>query len=585
MKQFQFEYASIGKLKRELDKINQWRKSRITSRVIFECYAEDIDREQIESTCEIIEQEMPDALYMGCSSNGNVIEGGLSHAPIGVVCTICEFPSTEAKLLHYALDKDSVDSVVEQLKRQLQKNPWVKAISMLVTIRGMSMTRFCDSISEINPDIQIFGGGAFNPDLNNDRACVFSKMCGYTEKGVVFLLLGGDDLNVISTHITGWKPLGKVFKVTKAKGCILQELDGLPAYNAYYRYLNIPNDEHFFNNTLEFPFFYRHHGIDILRAPVSSNPDGSLTMTSDIEENVSARIAYGDPWTILKSIQDDGKKIADFQPEAVKLFSCAARLTYWGADEVSKETFPFQNIAPTSGFYTSGEFLRTGGFLNQHNVTLVIGAFREGEIDESVHLEIQSELLYGKVPMINRLATFIDAATVELEEANKKLAEMAITDSLTVLLNRAEIQNRIRQSLEAFQDGNAGFSLAMLDIDFFKQVNDSFGHKEGDNVIVKLTEIIRQTLQKIAPKASAGRWGGEEFMLLLPGSDLAGATRVADVIRSAFAAVDFPAASHKTISVGVTEARMDDTVDTLSVRADNALYDAKNQGRNRIVAK
>ncbi|MBP5246797.1 MAG: diguanylate cyclase [Fibrobacter sp.] len=585
MKQFQFEYTSIGKLKRELDKINQWRKSKVVSSVIFEFYAEDTERSQIELACEIIDREVPDAIYMGCSSNGNIIEGGLSSSPIGVVCTICEFPSTQVKLLHYVLTAESVTDVVSDLKKQLAKNPWVKAVSMLMTMRGMSMTPFCDAFTDINPEIEMFGGGAFNPDLNNDEACVFSKNRGYTSKGVVFLLFGGEDMHVMTTFITGWKPLGKEFKVTKADGCVLQELDGKPAYEAYYRYLNIANDEHFFNNTLEFPFFYRHHGIDILRAPISSNEDGSLTMTSDIDKNVTARIAYGDPWTILESIQRDGRHIADFQPEIIKIFSCAARRTYWGDDEISKETFPFQSIAPTSGFYTSGEFLKTDGYLNQHNVTLVVAALREGPRDSNVHFEMQNEQFAGKVSMINRLATFIDAATMELEEVNKKLAEMAISDSLTGLLNRGEIQHRINECLKLYKENGPKFSLIMFDIDYFKRVNDNFGHKEGDTVILKLTEIAKKTVQDLAPDGSVGRWGGEEFMVLLPNAGSDKAMRVAEVIRTTFAAVDFPAAHHKTISVGVTEALPSDSSDTLSVRVDGALYVAKENGRNRIVVK
>lgn len=585
MKQFQFEYTSIGKLKRELDKINQWRKSKVTSRVIFECYAEDIDRLQIENACEVFDQEMPDALYMGCSTNGSIIEGGLSHSPIGVVCTVCEYPTTEAKILHYPISEESAESVVQSLKQELAKNPWVKAISMLVTIRGMSMTKFCDAFTGINPDIKIFGGGAFNPDLNNNDACVFSKICGYSEKGVVFLLMGGEDLNVMSTFITGWKPLGREFKVTRADGCILRELDGRPANEAYYRYLNIPNDEHFFNNTLEFPFFYKHHGIDILRAPIASNPDGSLTMTSDMEENVSARIAYGDPKTILNSVQEDGKKIADFQPEVIKMFSCAARRSYWGADEVSKETFPFQSIAPTSGFYTSGEFLKTGDYLNQHNVTLVIGAMREGKKDENVHFEMQSEILSGKVSMINRLATFIDAATKELEEANRKLSQSAILDSQTNLLNRSAIQGCVEKSLETFQKEGQKFSLAIIDIDNFKQINDSVGFNKGDRIIQKLSDMIQQSLQKLSPEATAGRWSGEKFLLLLPNSNKEQASRVVDVIRSAFAAVDFSDAHYQTLSAGVTEIHPEDSFDSLCIRANNALHDARNQGRNCVAIK
>lgn len=582
MKQFQFEFSGVGKLKKELDKIKQWRMSKVTSSVVFSIYAENTDREQIELASEIIESEMPDALYLGCSTNGTITEGRLSDSPFVVVCTVCEYPSTQAHLLQYTLTEDSAIDVVENLKKELEKRPWVKAIELLATLRGMSMTPFCEACNDINPDIQIFGGGAFNIDINNDNACVFSKAKGYSEKGVIFLLTGGDDLIVHTTHITGWKPLGREFHVTKANGSILQELDGKPAYDAYYKYLNIPNNEHFFYNTLEFPFFYKHHGINILRAPIASNDDGSLTMTSNIEQDVYARIAYGDPWTILNCIEEGGREIAKFQPEILKVFSCAARRTFWGNDEISKETGPFQSIAPTSGFYTSGEFLRCENELIQHNVTLVIAAMREGAIEETSQFKMSSETFSGKVSMINRLATFIDAATAELAEANQKLAKMAIEDSLTTLYNRAETQRRIISALKQFNEANKKVSLIMMDIDNFKMVNDTYGHKEGDNVILGLTKVIKEVVQKHNPEASCGRWGGEEFMVVLPDVDCEKAAEIANEIRTTFAAIMFPMARRKTISIGVVEALRGESADMVCVRVDSALYEAKNNGKNQV---
>jgi len=582
VKQFQFEFSGVVKLKKELDKINQWRKSKINSSVVFNIYAENTDQEQIELACEIIESEMPDALYLGCSTNGTITEGRLSDSPFVVVCTICEFPSTQVQLLQYPLTRETALDVMAALRKELDKRPWVKAIELVATLRGMSMTPFCEACTEINPEIQIFGGGAFNIDINNNNACVFSKAKGFSEKGVVFLLMGGDDLHIYSTHITGWKPLGREFHVTKANGNILKELDGKPAYDAYYKYLNIKNNEHFFYNTLEFPFFYKHHGINILRAPIASNADGSLTMTSNMEENVYARIAYGDPWTILNCINEGGREIEKFQPEMIKVFSCAARRTFWGNDEISKETGPFQSIAPTSGFYTSGEFLRCNNELIQHNVTLVIAAMREGEINDNATFHMETEKFAGKVSMINRLATFIEAATAELAEANEKLAKMAIEDSLTNLYNRAETQRRIVSALKEFNESSKKVSLIMMDIDNFKMVNDTYGHKEGDNVILGLTKTISEVVKKHDPEASCGRWGGEEFMVVLPGIDSERAADIANEIRTTFAAIMFPMARRKTVSIGVVEALRGETADMVCVRVDSALYEAKNNGKNQV---
>ena len=209
----------------------------------------------------------------------------------------------------------------------------------------------------------------------------------FSSNAILIVFYGGEDFYVSSINVTGWKPLGRKFHVTKSEGSILYELDGIPAYDVYRKYLNINNDENFFYNTLEFPLFYEHNDTTILRAAVASNADGSLTMTSDIDVGSIVRISYGDPRTIVESIRQDSRVIRDFQPDLLHIFSCAARLTFWTSKEPTYEIQPFRDISQAAGFFSHGEFLRTSGNLNQHNVTLVIAAMREGPVDAAEQAE------------------------------------------------------------------------------------------------------------------------------------------------------------------------------------------------------
>lgn len=104
-----------------------------------------------------------------------------------------------------------------------------------------------------------------------DDFCVLTKAYGFSETSIIIVFYGGEDFHVDSIKVTGWKPLGREFHVTKSQGSLLQELDGILAYDVYHKYLNIKNDENFFYNTLEFPLFYEHNDTTILRTPVSSN--------------------------------------------------------------------------------------------------------------------------------------------------------------------------------------------------------------------------------------------------------------------------------------------------------------------------
>ena len=379
MRQFQFEYDSKLSFTREIVKLDKWCKTRICTNVVFNIFSETPDKGVLMDICTVIDTVMPYALYMGCSSNGNIVDGALSENPIAITCTVFEYPSTRIKMLQYDFRADTQKSVAQSLISEVNEMGGVKAVEMLMTIRGMSLSEFCNCMADMPKEVEIFGGGAFNTDINSDVACVFTNEKGLSGASIAFLLIAGEDFHIQTNYVTGWKPLGRDLHITKANGSLLQELDGKPAYDTYYKYLNIKNDENFFYNTLEFPFLYKHNNIDIMRAPTASTPEGALVMTSDMEENVTARIAYGDPWTILDCINQECRAIKKFAPEIIHIYSCAARRTFWGDHEASNETMPFHHIAPVSGFYTSGEFLRTNGFLNQHNVTLVISAMREGD--------------------------------------------------------------------------------------------------------------------------------------------------------------------------------------------------------------
>ena len=122
----------------------------------------------------------------------------------------------------------------------------------------------------------------------------------------------------------------------------------------------------------------------------------------------------------------------------------------------------------------------------------------------------------------------------------------------------------------------------MLDIDNFKQVNDTYGHQEGDMVIIALGKILHNEEMAYTDKFSAGRWGGEEFMLLLHDTDVSAASFIAELIRQCFANTSFPTVRMQTISLGVTQTTEDDTLDSLCTRVDAALYKAKKSGKNKV---
>lgn len=587
MKQFQIIYNNAAE--EFLGELKKFRQMWDTPpKMMFQIFSEVLEKDAIGSVCRAIEQVFPDVPWFGCSTSGNLVDCGLSPEII-VVATVFEKESSQFKVFQYDTREKSAEWIAQKMIEDSKKSPWLRAIELYFTIPEGSTTKFCDGLKEVAPEVQIFGGVSCSDDITSDASCVFSSEGGFSENAIIAVFYGGDDFHVNSIKVTGWKPLGRKFRVTKSEGSILHELDGIPAYDVYYKYLRINNDENFFYNTLEFPLFYEHNDTTILRVPVASNADHSITMSSDIEVGSTVRISYGDPKTIVESIATDSQRIREFQPDLLHIFSCAARRTFWTANESTYELKPFKDIAPSVGFFSHGEFLRANNCLNQHNVTLVIAAMREGDAELAEVQDLSGRrIAMSKIPLVSRLATFISATSLELEEmnsrleiANENLKAAAITDGLTGLFNRAETQRRIEQCLSNIDKEK--FSIIMMDIDHFKQVNDTYGHQEGDSVIVSLANILYNEQIRSSSKYSAGRWGGEEFMLLLPDADITAASCIAELIRQCFENTAFPSVRSQTISLGVTQATDEDTLNSLCTRVDSALYRAKKTGRNRVV--
>lgn len=585
MKQFQFSYKDDDSFYKELEKIHRWCRKNPSYTVLFRIYSKDMDPAHIKHVCDILDEKMPDAMYMGCTSHANLLRGALEPSDIILSCTVFEYETTQVKLMQFPFAEENAKEVVDELRAYCDANPWVSTVELHVTMLGMSVREFCDEMSSLRSDIQVFGGGAYNPAMDDAEMYVFSKGNGFTSHGIVFLLLGGSDFHASSTYIAGWRPLTRQFKVTKSNGAVLQELDGEPAFNIYQRFLKISKSDNLISNTLEFPLFMDYKGLDVLRCPLGLFDDGSLMMATEVPEGSTVRIAYGDPETILRSIRHDGQGIVEFQPEAIQTFSCAARKAFWGDENISDETGLFNGVASTFGFYTSGEFIRIDGGLRNFNITLVLVAMREGEPKNDALVNIHETKLDNieseeRIPLIRRFVSFIEATTKELEETNKKLAVASITDGLTNLYNRAEIERGIKSALK--QKNADALCLLMLDIDNFKKINDVYGHKEGDNVIIALSDVLRDALTCVS-SAHVGRWGGEEFMVLLQDMSLKQAAAYAEKIRASFASVTYEKAGSQTVSIGVAQAKEGENADALCNRVDTALYTAKANGKNQIV--
>jgi diguanylate cyclase (GGDEF)-like protein/PAS domain S-box-containing protein len=172
----------------------------------------------------------------------------------------------------------------------------------------------------------------------------------------------------------------------------------------------------------------------------------------------------------------------------------------------------------------------------------------------------------------------------ELTEIKKQLEVSSRTDPLTSLLNRRGLEQEMVFEKNRMDRSGNPFSLVLCDIDFFKKINDTYGHDAGDYILSKFAQIIESCSRK---QDIVCRWGGEEFLLLLPETDLQGASALAEKIRVQIEKSIFTYKDQEisiTLSLGVACMEKDLAVDDCIKKADLRLYSAKFKGRNRVVA-
>ena len=171
----------------------------------------------------------------------------------------------------------------------------------------------------------------------------------------------------------------------------------------------------------------------------------------------------------------------------------------------------------------------------------------------------------------------------ELEERvadrTKEIEKMAVTDHLTGLYNRHRFSIEMQEALDIYKRYKTPVSLAVIDIDFFKKINDTYGHAIGDYVLVTFAKILRQ---KVRSTDKPARWGGEEFVVLFPSTELDEAVVAVENFLTTIRKFHFRDVGEVTFSAGVTKLETGDDAESFMHRADLLLYDAKNKGRNRV---
>lgn len=252
-------------------------------------------------------------------------------------------------------------------------------------------------------------------------------------------------------------------------------------------------------------------------------------------------------------------------------------ITFWLTHAYFDSLFSIEGTSFLESFFEpDAKNLMLRGFVIL--LLLIFSAFAERMV--KVFNSMTKELKYHQ----ETLADTVNQHIIENNErsaAIRELEKLADTDPLTSIFNRRKFKEMLEYEAERNQRHQFSLALILCDIDDFKMINDRFGHNVGDSTLKLFAKNITDNIRDVDVFA---RWGGEEFVILMPNSTTDSAYTVAEKLRKMIELTDMENIDHFTASFGVTEFKVSDTIDSFIKRADDALYKAKEGGRNRVVA-
>ena len=516
----------------------------------------------------------PEAEIAGMTTAGG-IENGRMHLRQTIV-TIQFFEKSDVHAAIYDFSKESMSALGERALADCQKEKDLSAVLLFLTQQYYDFEPFLTALDKLSKDIPICGGYA-HTYLQEDGIYVFTKDA-ILSRGILLITYAGA-VQVLTESVMGWQPLGRTMTITAMDGpLVIKALDHKPAIHFYQKYLHSTD---FGKSQLLFPLVRNAHQFRLAVLPLDAKSNGALQTNVFSHVGDQVQMAYGDPDQVILSSREVLCHIERFVPEGMLLLSCVTR-RYFLKEDINQILSAYSDFCVTAGGYVNGELIRIAGKTQTTNMTLVSISFREGEapLVNTAKKHHTPVVLGEALSTIQRLATFVTETTKELAETQKQLSFAASHDSFTGLLNRGSIEKMLCRCHEDASARQLAFSALMIDLDTFKHINDTFGHNKGDEVIREVAAIMKRMIR---PTDFAGRWGGDEFVIILPGTTLANARIVASRLQQAFQTIQLPDHSFLTASIGCTTASPDETEQTFYKRMDDALYLAKEGGRNRII--
>ncbi|EJF07802.1 hypothetical protein ThvES_00001410 [Thiovulum sp. ES] len=371
----------------------------------------------------IIEEELPNAKIIGTTTAGEISDTEVSTSKI--VVSISSFVATTLKgeLFIGTLDSFSCGQKVAETLF----TPKTKLVIIFTDSSPVfNVEDFLDGVTSANRNVVIAGGIGGNNGKSTGIAVSFGSI--FTLRGIVAIAFESDVLEIRNDYNFNWQPIGKEFTVTKAKGNTLLELNRVKAIDVYKKYFG---EESLLDTGLAFPLIRKKRGTLIARAMLKINDDESLFYGGNFKVGEKVRFGVGNIGLILEDSKLSSSKLENQNIEAVFIYSCIARFRLL-SKQIEFEISPFKNIAPTSGFFTYGEFYHVKNRNSLLNQTMTYVALSENINKKTSHKQPSFEETSFSLKTMKSLINFFNVVVDELNDAQDKIIEKnkIIDDSL-----------------------------------------------------------------------------------------------------------------------------------------------------------
>lgn len=523
-----------------------------------------------------LKELLPDVKVVGGTVSANITAGVINL--FGISLTFSVFFKSNVEVIAIPWGDGNSAALGKDLLYRIRQMYQPVALQMISSGYNLDVVPFLRELSDIPEDIAVFGGVVDDGTVSGP-GFVFAgtELIGH---GMAVVVYQGRNLCVHLCSSSGWQPLGKKMKITALadNNTTIVALDnGISIGEVYKKYLGVKWDESFLDEAVVFPVCVNRNGTVLNRMPRVCRPDGSANYGADFQLGEDIQLCYGNPAVIVQGAYGIEYDMVRFQPEGIFAVSCWARKVLLNKD-VNQELDVCRSCAPSTGIYAQGEYVRDyAGNIHLNNMFLSIVGMREGGAvnlpDDWRNLKQDVKFQSKSNSVLSHMLHFVQAVSEELEDYNRQLRLIADTDKLTGLYNRGALDRIMEDEIRHARESREPMSVIVIDMDNFKGINDKFGHLMGDASLMCVANTIRESV----PETDfPGRWGGDEFMVIMRGADGDAAMKAGERIRQNVEAFSMENGMLRmSISAGVATLRAIDDKMSLFKRADDALYRAK----------